>query len=611
MLFRRIEPTRNPTILILILALLMPAVAAQQKVRDKAGDGARNAEKELIQAEEAQRRTQAIDVLKGVVESASEIRETPARVAVLTSALDLLWKHDESYTRAHFIKSAAALSDKFASASNSSERAEIRAGVGSLLKSFARRDTRAAEQQLDKFEKLLEEVLKGNSVSLNERLSLAQAGLDSDTAQSAALAAKVLETGVPGSFASYLNDLEQRDSAAATSLFRIALSVLARGRVYNPLQVTVLSAYVFREQLMSLPVLTGGREGAPLEFGIFASPVSPPSKNLNRPLVAAYLDGVSSYMHAELIGLEQANSPDAIHVGLCFFLIKKLRGYADKLGLDRGQRWAVLDTRLTLLAQRAKLGDPALSGLTSIAQRIVTENTVFRFDGGESAFSAAEKAVNPGERAELLATGIRQLIDDGKYVEALQKIEDVQKEEFREQLNTYRHFRMAEAAIKRLDWSEVNAQLNRISDARLRTYLVLSAALAANEASTKDTSAEFVTAAMALVPKVEEAELRAAALVTTAGIIYATADASWGAQVLTDSVKAINRADLYDGSVYAVMLEAPKYKIWVTIPRGDLDHLFEQAAKRDWQGALSAAQGVESKALRAQAYIAACRTVLM
>jgi hypothetical protein len=57
------------------------------KVRDK-GDTA------LRKAEEAQRRAQAIDILKGVVESAGEIPETQTRASVLTGALDLLWKHD-------------------------------------------------------------------------------------------------------------------------------------------------------------------------------------------------------------------------------------------------------------------------------------------------------------------------------------------------------------------------------------------------------------------------------------------------------------------------------------------------------------------------------------
>jgi len=302
--------------------------------------------------------------------------------------------------------------------------------MGMLLKAFARHDPRAANRLLDKFQNLLEAVLKGNSVSPGERLSLAEAGLESDTAQSAALAAKVLEAGVPGSFPSYLNQLEQRDAAAAASLFRTALSILARGNVYNPVHATVLSAYVFRESQVSVPMATGGREGVPLEFGMFASPLSPPTTELNRALVEAYLAAAGSYLNVELMGLEQNADPDAIQVSLCFFLIKKLRGYADRLGLERGQYWAVLDAKYAILAERAKLTQSVLSGLTTVAQRIVMENTVFRFDGGDGAFATAEKALDPTARAELLATGIRQLIDDGKYAEALQKIAGVQDEKF-------------------------------------------------------------------------------------------------------------------------------------------------------------------------------------
>jgi hypothetical protein len=584
------------TRLLLILVLFAPVVTAQEAAQR--------------QAEEAQRRVQAIDILKGVVEGADEIRETETRLAIITSALDLIWNHDEAYARARFIKAAATLSDRFASdATDKRERSEIRASLGTLLKSFARHDAQAAERLLDKFQKLLEDVLKGNSVSLNERLSLAQAGLQSDAAQSAALAAKVLEVGVPGSFPAYLNELEQRDSDAATALFRTALSILANRHVYNPSQATVLSAYVFRESEVSVPVATAGRGGEPLEFGMFASPLSPPSKTLNRPLVGEYLAAASVYLNAELIGLEQQRDPDGVHAGLCFFLVKKLRGYADRLGLDRTQHWAVLDAKFTMLAERAKLSGPALNGLSTVAKRIVTENTVFRFDSGEAAFTAAEKARDPAERAELLATGIRQLIDDGKYAEAAQRIDEVQDENFREQLNTYRYFHMAQAALNKLDWDSFNAQLNRVSGAELRSYLLLSAALAASNASRKDTSAEFLVAAMSLLPKIEDAEARAAALVTSIGLIYAV-DEAWAAQVLGDGVKAINRAARYDGRVYGVMLEAPKYKVWLSIPNSDVDHLFQEAAKRDWTGSLAAVQGIDSKALRSQAYIAACRNVL-
>lgn len=319
--------------LFLLLTFLALAVGAQVKVRDKvAGDA------DLRKAEETQRKAQAVDILKGVVESAAEIQQTRTRVTVLTGALDLLWKHDEAYARANFIKSAAALSDKFATDTTPrQERSEIRASMGVLVRAFARHDPQAAARLLDKFQILLEDVLKGNTLSPNERLSLAQASLDSDAVQSAALAAKVLETSVPGSFPSYLNELEQHDAAAAASLFRVALSIVASGRVYNPVHVCILSTYVFRESQMSVPVVRGGRAGVPLEFGIFASPLSPPSKELNRELVAAYLAASGSYLNTEAIGLEQRVDPDPIHVANIWFLVKKLRSYADKLGLDGGQ----------------------------------------------------------------------------------------------------------------------------------------------------------------------------------------------------------------------------------------------------------------------------------
>lgn len=597
---------RNRISPLLILVFLTPVVTAQVKVRDKdTGDAV------LRKAEEAQRKSQAVDILKGVVDSAVDIQETRTRVAVLTGALDLLWKHDEAYARTNFIKAAAALSDRFASETTQrQERSEIRVAMGALLRAFARHDPEAAARQFDKFQKLVEDVLKGNTLSLSERLSLAQASLDSDTVQSAALATKVLETGVPGSIPSYLNELEQRDAATAAAVFQFALSILASGRIYNPIHVTVLSTYVFRESEMSVPVIRGGRAGVPLEFGMFAGPLSPPSRELNRRLATAYLAASGAYLNTEAIGLEQRVDPDPIHVANIWFLVKKLRSYADKLSLDGGQNWVMLDAKYGLLAERAKVNDQVLSGLATVAQRIVTENTMFRFDSGESAFAAADKAKDRAERDELLATGIREQIEDGKYAEAVQKIADVKDDKVSEQLNTYLTFRMAEASLKKLDWYTFNTQLNRVSDARLRTYLILSAALTASNAGKKKMSSEFLLTAMSLFPKIEDRDARAAASVTTAGILYETVDASWSAQVLTEGMNAINRANEYDGDGYGVMLEVSKMKFWLPLSKFDLRHCFEQAAKRDWSTALAAAQSIESKTLRSQAYIAACRNVL-
>jgi hypothetical protein len=141
---------RNWISLLLILSFLAPAVAAQQKVLDKTQGSAGTAETAQRKAEEAQRKAQAVDVVKGVVESVAEIQETQRRVNVLTGALDLLWKHDEAYARANFTKAAAALSDRFASdATPRQERSEIRAAMGMLLMGFARHDPQAAARLLD------------------------------------------------------------------------------------------------------------------------------------------------------------------------------------------------------------------------------------------------------------------------------------------------------------------------------------------------------------------------------------------------------------------------------------------------------------------------------
>jgi hypothetical protein len=332
--------------LLLLLAFLTTAVVAQQKLPDKVQGSAVTDELTQRKAEATQRKAQAVDILKGVVETAAEIRDTQKRVAVLTGALDLLWKHDQAYARTNFIKLADALSDRFASdVTQRQERSEIRAAMGVLLRAFARHDPRAAARLLDKFQKLLEGVLKGNTLSLSERLALAQASLESDAAQSAALAAKVLEAGVPGSFPSYLNELEQRDALAAASLFRVALSMLAHGRTYDPVQVTVLSTYVFRESEMAVPMIRSGDGVVQLEFGMFASPLSPPSRDLNRELVTAYLAAAGGYLNAESIGLEQLGAPDVYHVAFLWFLVKKLGGYAARLGLDGGQNWGLLETK--------------------------------------------------------------------------------------------------------------------------------------------------------------------------------------------------------------------------------------------------------------------------
>jgi hypothetical protein len=585
-----------------------PAGRAQPRGGD--GAAARAAEHAA-----ALRKAQAVALLKGVVEGSGEIKSVEARARTVVEALGLLWKHDEAYARANFLKAAEAALDLFASEEAGREqRAEAKAAVITILKALARHDPRASEKLMARYLKLAEEAAArgaGDSTpSLRERLSLAEESLDLDPAQSAALAAKVIEAGVPGSFPQYLNELERRDATAAASLFRTALSLLGGGAAYNPSQATLLSAYAFREAHTSVPVPAGDvRDGARLEFGTFASPLSPPSREVNRALVGAYLAAASAFLNAQALALEQRDEPDAGHVGVCYFLVKKLRGYADKLGLGGAQTWQVLESKFLLLAERAKLSDAALGGLAAAAQRIVTTSSVFRFDGGASAFERAEQTRDAARKTELLVGGIRQLIDGERFAEAEQRISDVGDERAREQLTDYLRFRAAEAALRRGDWDVAAARTARVGEERARAYLLLEAARLSLKAGRRAAALDHLRAALASLSKTEDAKVAARLLVAAAGLVY-EADAVWGGEVLAEAVKAINRADGYDGRGYGVTFAVQDFSLWFPLDDSDLARCFERAAKADWAEAVAAAQRINAKELQAAAYTAASRAAL-
>src|SRR4051794_23970010 len=61
---------------LLFIAFLLPTMAAHPQVREKAKGSMDAGDTAQRRAEEAQRKTQAIDIVKGVVESAAEIQKT-------------------------------------------------------------------------------------------------------------------------------------------------------------------------------------------------------------------------------------------------------------------------------------------------------------------------------------------------------------------------------------------------------------------------------------------------------------------------------------------------------------------------------------------------------
>ena len=577
--------------------------------RPAGGDdaAAREAEKAL-----ALRKAQAVALLRGAVEGAGEIKKVAARAGVVADALDLLWKHDEVYARANFLKAADHALGLFAS-EESGQRAEARIAVNTILKALARHDPLASERLMGRYLKLAEDAAApgagGSAPSLYERLSLAESSLDLDAAQSAALAARVLEAGVPGSFPEYLYELERRDPGRAAPLLRTSLARVAGAGAYTPTQVTLLSTYAFREPRVLIPVNPGRALEAPPAFGMYTSPLEPPPGALNPALAREFLSAAGLYLSARAAALEQPAQLEWPYVGFCYFLVKKLRGYADKLDLNRDHAWQALEAKYELLAERARLDASTLASLSGLARRVVDDNNVFQFDGGASSFEWAEKTRDPAIKTELLVSGIRQLIDAQRFAEAEQRLDDIREERVREGLADYLHFRAADAALRRSDWDAAAARAARLGDERARAYLLLEAARLSLKAGRKDAALDHLRALMSILMKIEDVDAKARLLVAAAGMIY-EADPAWGAEVLAEAVKAINRADGYDGRAYGVSFDLPNLAYWFPLADSDLARCFERAARADWAEAVGAARRINSIELQAAAQVAAARAVL-
>ena len=114
---------------------------------------------------------------------------------------------------------------------------------------------------------------------------------------------------------------------------------------------------------------------------------------------------------------------------------------------------------------------------------------------------------------------------------------------------------------------------------------------------------------LASLSKADDAKAAAPLLVAAAGLVY-EADPVWGAEVLAEAVKAINRADGYDGRGYGVTFNLRDFSLWYPLADSDLGRCFERAAKADWAEAVAAAQRLGPKELQAAAYTAASRAAL-
>jgi hypothetical protein len=558
------------------------------------------------------RKIQALSILHEIIDRADPVDNLELQASLLSSALDLVWKHDIPRARSDFQKTLDRFFGEYSSNTNTKQRRnQAASGIKSLASSLAKHDPAAASEALDRYTKITEQ-LPGNTqnLSLKDQLAVAQSSLAVDTKQSAMLATQLLRTGVPLGLADYLYKLEVQDSDSATNVFKVALSYLAASASYSPNHATILSAYAFRENLLVFQMRANHpATSTQIEYGSLTVNLSPTQKPFSLQLGKTYLNAAYRFLEQRLFVLQQQKELDPEYLIQCYFLARKLNGYATKLNIDNNRRWEQLSKYYEVLGQRAGLTRSDLDGLAELAERLVAEGSIFEFDDGASAFEKAKTSKNAKEKTEMLVRGIHELLEAEKFAEAEGQIRAIEDEAVIEPITDYFHFRAGKTAVQNRKWNDLSYHSNKIAQPQLRTFLFLAGTKAALKYGKRDFASDYLQSAISAIPKIEDKSSKAKALIAVNGFVVSL-DSNSSSQTLFDAIKAINQADNYDGRDYLVTIELTKLKLLFPLKESDINNCFERSAQTDWANTISAANNINRGEIRAMAQIAACRGVL-
>jgi hypothetical protein len=561
-------------------------------------------------------RFRALELLKSIPDRARLIDEVVERTSLLSSTSELLWKYDESQARAILSDTVDQLLTTYKGkledpSKVTSRKEDLESSIRFVLKTLARKDPARAEAAITRYHSIREESLQESSSSvnsLNERLSMAKESLDLSARQSVIIASKALDYGVPQSFPQYLFDLSKVDKVAADTLFLRALRIMSVGSVYSPGQVVLLSAYPFSEHWL-VQLSASVNKAGQAEFGTFTSTLSPPLDEPDIRLARQFLDAALAFLNFAAARPEYTTRADALYVGRCLFLARKLALYAAKFGFDPEQRWVELEHRLDALARSAGFNPSMFDGPRGFAERLVAQENLFQFDSGTSAFEKAKTVSKPEDRTALTARGIVTLMDEGKYNEAEQKLVDIEDLSSRRQVADYLNFHAGRNSVLAKEWNEVTIRANRIEDHRMRLFLLLDAARAAIESKSRNRALEFLVDVRGILPKIDDKAVQAKGLIYAAKLFFSV-DIYSARVTLIESNGAINKAADFDGGDVRISISVPGASYSAHLPDSGLESCYQKAASDNWNDAIETIAYIRSAKLRLMAEIAACRAVL-
>jgi hypothetical protein len=598
---RPLQPRRlAPLLLLPLLLSLQPAARAQVKEQPAA---------QQVFCDPSR----AVAVVRAQLSEAKAFADTAKRIAVMTRAADLLWPYERQTAHDTFAD-AFDLASAYFRERGDEVRHERGRGDSNfpgltfqlpdqrfvVLRAIARHDVawarelaeRAAKETREEAEKANSSVEDGQRRPVSEKLlAFADELLPTDRQAALAVARSTLRDPASMSLPRFLYEVAKLDRAAADALYADALAAYAERDVKSLLY---LSAYPFAVADPVVHDLDWMYAGPPPGFA--ASP------DLQRQFVAAFLrlsEGRLAALTEQPPAEESPSRPTEPE--LIYKALRALESFYGARQPDALERMTALEGQAIVLLSPERQRRLAPSATPDAAPD--PEANSF-----ERAIERAERQADPDRRDSGVAFAILNAtppVELEKGEAAAQKIGDT---EARSQVLNWLYFDRAQRAAKAgaLDDARKLAEHVEALDERALLFLDI-ADRGLKQAGDSVRAAELLEAVVAAAEKAPETDAKARALLGVAHL-YTKFDQLRALEAMGEAVKTINRLREPDLSASFLMrkIQGKSFAMYMSHQMAgfSLENSFRELGGRDFEGALSAANNLDDKYLRATAALA-------
>ncbi|HJQ31381.1 MAG TPA: hypothetical protein VJ866_04335 [Pyrinomonadaceae bacterium] len=599
----------------LVFALVFMLLSAPVRTPAQSGGAQAQANGAQTQAGGAQSPEQAPKVFCDPFHARSLVREqlseakafesAEKRIALLTSAADLLWPYDQRTARDLFTEAYELAAKDFREQKD--ETPTLRNGVLTqkvdrrfvVMSAVARRDPAWARTLAEGVaEEKRREAEDANEAKLSAQvaqargaegtLNLAQSLLAVDRATALALARGSFRLPATYTLILFLFKLAERDAAAADALYREALAAYADRTATD---LVYLSVYPFALN----------HEPASVPVSVYYKPPSgfSPSPQLRELFLDALFRQVERKFKTPEVAPAESNGMPSEQGQLLTTLVM-LEPHIARLNpalLERAQ-W------LKGSASAAASNSSRLSA-DSFAQfaREYDEEGMF-----ERSLEKIESERDAGRRALAVAKLIMSARTEDEFERAEPFLDKVDDAELRRQLASYLYFLWTQAEVKEGQLDEATRLSKKVGELDYRALLSFEIAEAAlKRRDDRARADELLDSVYADALKAKDTPEKARALLGVANL-YTNFDVPRAAQVLRSAVKVINTLPDPDFSSDTVgrQLGNEAFTVYAvhSLPGIRLENVFRELGARDFGAALSAAGELSDKYLRATAVFA-------